>query len=417
MLSMKMREILDVDCLCLKEIFKYLTPMDLCSTRQSCTKLRDFVDDHFRLHYFAREQWLDLRTENVGNVKKILNNFGNYVSHLKVGEEPRASNLLLEVIATNCCDVLKGLSLNRVYFYRIDMERFARIFNNLVILELSFCIRDQRYIEQFLLGHQYPNLTTLKVLSVIETEILEKFFMKKRNIKKLSCWYISGDTLPLIVQNSAEMKELNISLKDGGNLLSLAQLRKLKLLKISGLQFDQNIIALINELSVNNQIEMLGIGCYYDHYTDEFFDALTNLTNLKELQLMNGAVDLTDNKSIELLVQNLSKLESLVLVDCSAFPYQHFFELACNSNTFRTIYIRASGETEIKNVIELMEVMIRDFINGGGHHCLVSGNPLCIYLHKKLFDRMEGLLMQDNLQSMEQYGNIKILSTNFNKII
>lgn len=90
------------------------------------------------------------------------------------------------MIATNCCDVLKGLSLEDLELYESDMKRFVNLFHNLEILELFDCSGDQKYIEEFLLGHQYPNLTTLKLqMSDFETEILTTFFLIKREVKTL----------------------------------------------------------------------------------------------------------------------------------------------------------------------------------------------------------------------------------------
>lgn len=279
--------LLDVDFLCISEICKFLMPMDLCSLRHSSRQLRDLVDVHFRSLYFAREQWLDLTKENIRNVIKILKHFGGLIRSLKVGYEVTGIDILLNAIATNYGDILKGLSLHRVRFYEIDMEKFAEVFEHLEFLELMYFGDDEKYIENILLRPQYLNLKSLTLFAFDAREILQKFFMRKRNIKKLNCWSISADTLPLLALNAADIEELVICPESYRNLTSVAQLRKLKRLEIECLFNDEkSIISLIKELSLNNQLEMLSILRF--EFSDEFCYALSNLTNVKELQIRSA---------------------------------------------------------------------------------------------------------------------------------
>lgn len=409
-----MRGIEDLDAVCLTEVFKFLTPLDLSSVRHSCTKLKLFVDDYCRSLYFVREEWLDLRRESVGNVNRILNNFGRLVRRLKIqGDEETRSNLLPDVVSTRCGGILKNLSLSGFHLHEINIEKFSAVFDNLEILELNdFGYYDEKeYIENCLwLRHQYPNLTTLKIFSDAAAKILEMFFTNKRSIKTLNCWTVCSSILPLIVQNSAEIEELDIHLQNEGNLMSLAQLNKLKRLQIGGFELGQTIVPLIKQLSVNNKLEKLGIRGPLEHFTDDFLYALSNLTNLKKLQFIGKTVTVNDIRSVELLGQKLSKLESLMMVDYPDFPYRNFLASASKSHKFRTIYFYCLRDTN-----GFIKQMLKDFIAGRGvrgHRCLVSGDPLCFHLHKDVFNRMKEFLTEDNLQSIEKYENIKIVKAN-----
>lgn len=207
--SLAMRGLSDLDAVCLGEIFKNLSPLDLCSIRQCSKRLRHFVDDHFHSLYFVRDQWLDLTFISVENAEKILNNLNKFVRYLKVDFES-------SVVATRCGDSMKGLSL--VLLQLQDIQNFAGLYKNLEILEIRWCDYDQKCIENILLGHEYPNLTTLIVeihyhQHEVTTDVLKKFFMKKRSIKKLKCMWMRDDILPLMALNATEIEELDICLQ------------------------------------------------------------------------------------------------------------------------------------------------------------------------------------------------------------
>lgn len=147
---------------------------------------------------------------------------------------------------------------------------------------------------------------------------------------------------------------------------------------------------------------------YHFQFTDEFCDAIRNLTNLKELRL-NGKFALNDTKSIKMLGGKLTNLESLVLQDVINFPYQNFLASASKLDKLRTIYIWDTDEREMNNFIQQM---VKGFIDGKGDRCFVSGNSLSIYLADEMYDEISGLLTQKNLQSVQSSGNMKILKIN-----
>lgn len=126
------------------------------------------------------------------------------------------------------------------------------------------------------------------------------------------------------------------------------------------------------------------------------------MTNLKKLRLWN----VQDTKLIEKQFQKLSKLELMMFAVCFYFPYQYLLEAACKSQKFRTIYVY---DFAFENNFQQM---IKDLIDGRGQCCIVSGEPLFIYLHRGTFYRIKGLLTEDNLHSIEKYRNIKILPVN-----
>lgn len=392
----------DLDFVCLTEIFQNLAPMDLCSIRQCSKRLRHFVDGHLHSFYFVREQFLDLTKESIRNVDKILKHLGKFVRLLKVGEKKKG-NLMLDVIANNCSDILKGLTLNRLHLYNIDMQKFGGVFENLEIIELIDCEGGKKSFENFLLQHEYPNLTTLRKINLSDTtKLLEKFFMRKRNVKKLSCSSIRGDLLPLIALNATEIEELQIEFnrldENIDNLLSLAQCKKLKRLQIFGHIRDKrtNITALIKELSVTTELQMIGINNV--EFDKDMCDAISKLTNLKELRLRGVTFTFSGTTSKEMLGRKLSTLESLTLEWCNDFPYRNFLASVYKSDIFRTVYV--GGENNF------IAMMVKALIDQRYDRCFV---PLYIYLHNQLFDEMKELLTQDNLKLIEKYGNIKII--------
>lgn len=88
----------------------------------------------------------------------------------------------------------------------------------------------------------------------------ESFFMRKRNIKQLRNVNVNDDLLPLIVKNAAELEKLGIFPEKRLDSISLAQLRHLTRLEIDCQGSDQrSLTALIKELRINNQLEVLGI--------------------------------------------------------------------------------------------------------------------------------------------------------------
>lgn len=407
-----MRGLSDLDSLCLSKIFKHLRPLDLCSIGQCSRSLRYFVYDHLHSRYFVREELLDLTAElHIGNVNKVLKYYGKFVRHLKVRQWPRQQILTLDVIANNCSDTLRSFSLINLKFYEIDMQKFARVFVNLEILELIDYQDSQKCVENFLLGHEYPNLTTLRTNA--GNEVLCKFFMRKRRIKKLICRSISDDLLPLLVLNARTMEELEIWLpqvqENVRNVTSVAQLIKLKRLKIGGLSREESYIALMRELSFNTELQVLKISVSIRvsdlKFNERFFDALSHLTNLKELRLEYLQFKSNDTRSIELMCRKLSKLESLWLTNCPGFPYRNFLTSACKSDKFRMFYVSAWDTLESNRFVA---EILKDFIDFRVHRCFVSGNPLCIYLHGAFLNGMKGFLTEDNLKSIEIFGNIKI---------
>lgn len=178
-----MRGMSDLDSLCLREIFKNLAPLDLCSVRHCSKGLLYFVEDHFQSLYFIDEKLLDLTAESNGNVSKILKHFGKFCRHLKVHQKTKKPNLMLDVIVNNCGKTLKRLSLNSVHLYEMDILKFEGVFDNLETLELINCRGEQQSIE-----FEFPNLTTLKIISSFEfyglmysegREYLKKNFYEK----------------------------------------------------------------------------------------------------------------------------------------------------------------------------------------------------------------------------------------------
>lgn len=150
-----------------------------------------------------------------------------------------------------------------------------------MVLELTCCYD----VGKFLLELEYPNLTTLIIKSSIGRELLQTFIMRRRSIKKVSCGFIDGNILPLIARDAPEVEVLSIYPQNLRNLMSLVQLKKLKRLEI-GFFHQKSIITLMKGLSVNNKLDMLGIRSF--GFTDEFCNALSNLTNLKKLHLSLG---------------------------------------------------------------------------------------------------------------------------------
>jgi len=319
---------------------------------RQCSKiLRYFVDDHFHSLYFVREQGLDLKSEKIQNVKKILSHLGVFVRHLKVFDTP------------------------------------------------------------ILLEHEYPNLNSLKVDdSSSKSAVLYKFFKRKRKIKKLSCEWINDGLLHLIAQNAVELEELDTWLPRQASLMSLAQLRKLKRLKIRCYCSDRRLVTTLMEvLSANTELEILYmVFMLFEINNDEFFDALSNLTNLKELRFEDKKFTSNSIESIEMLGR-MSKLESLRLVNCRNFPYQNFLESIRKSNKFRTIYIWFSHPIYRYCYIQQMSNFCMDI---RAHRCLVSENPVYIYLEEEMFHYMKGLLTLDDLKSIEKDGNIRIRKVN-----
>lgn len=407
-----MRGLSDLDVVCMTEIFKNLKTLDLCSMRSCSKKLRNFVDDHFYSLYFVREQMLDLEIFHPGPKQIILQHIGKIVRHLNVFDTPVVGPpCVLEVIANNCCDNLKTLHLRSQLHYEFDMRKFNGIFENLEVLHLHGGCYDVKYTENFLLGHEYPNLKTLDVsLSDFGSDVLDKFFMRQRKIKRLSCMRVSDDLLLLIALNAPEIEELDISRKleiNANSFMSMAQLKKLKRLRFicpySGGSSDQRvIIELIKLLSANIELEVLCLEFF--PFTEELLDAISKLTTLKELRLIHVDFKLTSIKSIEMLGRILSKLESLRLTYCSDFPYRNVLPSIRNLDKFLTIY-RWSSDSYPNEFIEQLQKCFMDIKT---HRWLVSENPLCIYLDEETFRYMQELLTQDKLKDIEKYGNIKI---------
>jgi len=388
--------------------------------------MRYFVDDHLHSLYFVREQWLNLSTgrsgggwkefsdlikKNIRNVPIILSNIGKFVRYLKFCNlELRASNML-DMVATNCGNTLKGLTLSCLQFDKVEMEEFPGIFDNLEKLEIINS--SGKSIENFLLSPEYPNLTTLKFTGYgigllddqLMADVLKKFFMRKRSIKKLTYELVHNDNdlFPWIVQNGAEIEEMQIFLRgDVRNLMLVAQIRKLKRLQIdcSG---RTSTIALIKELSINTELELLGL--YRLEFNEELLDAIGNLANLKVLHLSIVRFTLRTT-SMEMLPRKLPKLESLTLTHCYDFPYRNILAALCKMDKFRTIYVWCSDKPDEDTFIQQM---VTDFIKGRVHRSFVSGNPLCIYLWKRMFNPVKRFLTKLNFE----YENIKILEANY----
>lgn len=231
--------------------------------------------------------------------------------------------------------------------------------------------------------------------------------MKKRNIKSLTSRRIHDDILPLIALNATEIEELDVSIQ--GVLIDLtfvSQLKNLKLLQINTTINEIFIMPLLRELSVCTKLEILGISNLLNIYDEELLDVLSNITNLKQIRLQRVGIEISVNTSIEVLVGKLSKLESIMFMDCFSMNHRKFLELLCNSDKLRKIYV---WENNIRSrSSESIEEIIKDFIGESHHSCFVSGNPLCIYLENKLFNAMKIWLTQENVKSIEKYGNIKI---------
>ncbi|XP_037043193.1 uncharacterized protein LOC119079408 [Bradysia coprophila] len=137
---------------CLLEIFsnKSLTPIDLCSLAETCTRFKqitqrvfpkefgiEYWDDCVGLGYEFKSKKYYRRDYTLQDVERILKNFGPYLSTLKIGRDLAVVNLVAQYCADNV--TLKHLKISELKSIQGVRVQLNSIFRQLLKLSIYDC--------------------------------------------------------------------------------------------------------------------------------------------------------------------------------------------------------------------------------------------------------------------------------------
>lgn len=123
-------EFLDLNDDCLLEVFKYLSPEDVCSLKRTNQRLFQLTDYYFHTIFELKEREVKIKDVDGCKLRDILINCGRFVRNLVIDSPRRYSDMndlsgnfekvndgtyIGEIIRAYCSDQLKSLRLHSLY--------------------------------------------------------------------------------------------------------------------------------------------------------------------------------------------------------------------------------------------------------------------------------------------------------------
>lgn len=337
---------LNIDCFDM--IFDYLSLHDIHQFGQTCKTMNIFAGEYFERNFKSAEKFsgidgiYSVYSDNNGLMNQrtqtsAFNQFINYFSHYYENLEP------LRYIQLHS---LEFVSLNHIYLVCLKLntakiECLRQILSKLEILQIRQCTIDGDFYDCFLkfcrnlkriyiqddLGYildenrnpwlleEYPQLEHLQLIPRYSFKIneLNSFFERNPQLESFStssrCLWENRHEL---IKSNVKLDKLEIQILDNYhrhliNMQSICNLlnefflngfyRRLHLyVKRVDKQCSEHVISL-------HALEMLSIRQFSESFS------LSHLSNLKELEIMNGA----NSKDLATLASNLTNLERLSL--------------------------------------------------------------------------------------------------------
>lgn len=377
--SKRKTTLLDLNDDCLMALFSWVSPLDMCTVRKLCSRLKNLTEDYFgRNHRFIQFDNVDSEMKN-GELLKLLSSFGQQIDVLTVD----ASNS--KKLSSKLDDFCKKHNLQHLKLVRFVFdEDFIRdrfeLFVNVDKLTLDDCrstvlcgslddlvkkcttlkhlelLRGTQVSGTFL-EQTYPMLQGLNVNSIatLDSSLFQFFVAMNPQLEELKIVNCRGlgrgldnNIFDMIGNHLVELKSLTLrcnwnTSEYAKNMMSLLQLPKLQELEIEC--HEKEIVQFVTRLSDKNQMESLGLKSV--KMTENMINALGQLKSVKKLKLdkivesvnsgsiqsiavqlpilkqfhVSSSVSLTFDDIVE-LVENATKLEDLMITSCpSIIPF------------------------------------------------------------------------------------------------
>lgn len=353
---------------CFDLIFDYLSIIDLHSFGQTCKPMQQLAGQYFQRNFKSSEKFsgnngiLTVYSDNNGvmNQRTLtsgFNRFINYFSHYYEDIEP------LRYIQRNC-DEFK--SLNHIYLVclRLDSAKIQclrQLLTQLEIVQIRQCTIDGDFYDGFLkfcknlkrifiqddlgyildenrnpwLLHEYAHLEHLQLIPRYSFKIneLNRFFELNPQIQ---CFSTSSRCLwenrQELIKSNVKLDKLEIQILDNyhRHLINMQSICNL-LNEFYESGFYRRLYLYVKRVDKNcsehvitlHALKMLSIRQFTECYS------LSQLSNLKELEIMNGA----NLKDLEILASELENLERLSLSNIKADDILPF--VRCSPKLYR----------------------------------------------------------------------------------
>ncbi|XP_037051417.1 uncharacterized protein LOC119085211 [Bradysia coprophila] len=354
---------------CLLQIFSSdsLTPTDLCSLAETCTRFQQITQRVFpkgfsieRNHYCCDHSYMDedrcqyrfksgtqsICYENAEDVERILKNFGPHLSTLLISCDETVANL----VAKYCDDIsLNDLRIEDIRSIECLSVKLKPIFQRLLTLVIVGChlVIDATTLELncdslieliivsstgcgAILSNTFPNLDRFTfrhsdVYSANESsDLLSAFIGRHRRLRalKVSVASCTSDLLHTIGKSCNELENLNFKgwnyngFSYFSDFSGLAKLKKLTV-TFSSLEYSLNIAL----LQAPKLLETVKVCCMCEGQV-QVFDILSKMGNLRALHLNCCRFDQS-----AIPWKMLKQLRKLSFADCSNFYHTELFNV------------------------------------------------------------------------------------------
>lgn len=220
---LNIKQILDLNDDCLREIFEILALSDLCAISDVCTRFRCIAQEHFRhsygekleLHQINRDS--DTDWQNLKRLSQFLRNFGGFITSIDGNRycpyhynNGRFGNRIPELVACYCSETLTELRLRGLGFssHTFAFARSISKLKQLKILQLATIwidlevlmeiIKNLTELTELYLNHIPIKLNTEKLLELIRNTPKLEFF--QYNQRKRKPTWVTVDTYQNVLE-------------------------------------------------------------------------------------------------------------------------------------------------------------------------------------------------------------------------
>lgn len=404
---------------CFFELFNWVSIVDLCALRDTCTDIRRVVDEHYKklikTFQFTGEFLLNDRLGflSMDHAKSFMKSFG----HLQVNAIMHADaflpncdfdELLLDMSKhwTALCDY----KMVKIDVSVETIELSDRLFSNLHRLVIDKCLDDNRTfstclahckqlkdlelirlfnIEGNSFARAFPHLESFSIKSSdnINYEFLLEFIAKNPQLKKLKligCNFVDDQIFKHIAEHLPNLESLSLRMVYSSNGIEENLMHLLRLPKLAKLEINCGIVGVnnfLNGLVANQTMESLHLSSA--EVSDETVQILCNLKSLKVLKFTSTL--LLDKTVCKSLASSLPLLTELHILECASTSFEELLEFVKHSPGLNKLVYLHQSEDPSLNKSQFLDLV-------AARQCQQDVHLLNVYLdyfdHRNIKDQM-----------------------------
>lgn len=327
---------------CIQECLRRLEDIEsLSNAAQVCTRFQQNAREYFPRKF--KRIHLDDQHTNLKWVKYYLRHFGDliqFVSLMQIQNENKKYNEIFELIAQNCGDTLKELSIHG-YKPKFDLGSKFKALRELRIENTSAVIGKKCWFNQ-----EFPQLSSITINNVdgLTDEILADFIERNpqlRVFRRFRCEQVTESTLRCIdirLPNLQELRSTFTCLLSEDLIRDICGLRNLKTLAIN---FSVNYTPFLCDLLAKKDVPIASLNLYglYHGISDD----LAKLKQLNYLTICHRDWEDNDHTIVWETIRILQACKKLTTLSISICRSTRFEQTEIDLNFYNSLLGSAEG--------------------------------------------------------------------------